>query len=597
MSNIMSIKNVKNKTSRSGFDLSRRVCFTAKVGELLPVWWRNVIPGDHFEIDLESVMRTAPVSSAAQARLRGYFDFFFVPMQQLWQFFNTTITQMNDNVQYASGPNKSDNISLSGYFPHSVLSSFDAYVSAVSSSEYSKDMFGFSRAFGSRRLKEYLGNHVSSASSGSLPFSLLPFAAYQKIYADFFRYTQWESPNSSTWNFNYLKDASIPWDIPTDDDYLKNYTLFDLRYCNYQKDFFHGVLPQPQFGETSSVPLNFSLADTTFGYAFSGSNAAAESSGNLGTVRSITTDGSEPAPNTDDYLARGVGLTLNNAYKYLKLTSSDGGRVEMTGNLSILVLRQYEMFQKWKEVSLAAEEDYKQQIEAHWGISVSDYLSGMVRYLGGIDENIRINEVVNTNLVQGESTQPADIAGKGYGETKGTITFDSKGEYGIVMCIYHALPLLDYCTSFFEPELSLVKATDYPIPELDSIGMDVVPSSFLSTRQNNPLPDFLGYATRYLMFKTSFDTLQGAFIDSLKNWVLPFVDEDIVVSSSDALTPDDNPNVVGDIRYQFFKVNPHITDSIFAVSADDSYNTDPLWYWTYIRCRATRLLDYNGLPY
>ena len=593
----MSIKNVKNKTSRSGFDLSRRVCFTAKVGELLPIWWRNVVPGDHFEIDLESVMRTAPVSTAAQARLRGYFDFFFVPMQQLWQFFNTTITQMNDNVQYASGPNKSDNKPLSGYLPHTTYNILSSFIEAVSTSEnYSKNLFGFDRSFCCTKLKDYLFLRPGKVGFKNRPFSLLPFAAYQKIYADFFRYTQWESPNSSTWNLNYIQDASQPFEIPTDGDYLKNNTMFDLRYCNYQKDFFHGVLPNPQFGETSSVPLNFSLADTTFGYAFSGSNAAPESSGNVGNVWSMSTDGSESGPNTDDYLSRGTGLTLSNAYKYLKLTSADGGRVGMTGNLSILVLRQYEMFQKWKEVSLAAEEDYKQQIEAHWGISVSDYLSGMVRYLGGIDENIRINEVVNTNLVQGDSTQPADIAGKGYSDAKGSIVFESKGEYGIIMCVYHALPLLDYVTTFCEPEFSLIKATDYPIPELDSIGMDVVPSYFLSSRGTSPLPDFLGYGTRYLMFKTSFDLAVGAFTTTLKNWILPYSDSDLVISS-DALTPDDNPNVTGEIRYQFFKVNPHITDSIFATSADDSFDTDPLWYWTYVRCRASRLFDYNGLPY
>ena len=37
MANIMSLKNVRNKASRNGFDLSRRTCFTSKVGELLPV--------------------------------------------------------------------------------------------------------------------------------------------------------------------------------------------------------------------------------------------------------------------------------------------------------------------------------------------------------------------------------------------------------------------------------------------------------------------------------------------------------------------------------------------------------------------------------
>ena len=44
MANIMSMKSVKNRPTRSGYDLSRRTCFTAKVGELLPIWWNYVLP-------------------------------------------------------------------------------------------------------------------------------------------------------------------------------------------------------------------------------------------------------------------------------------------------------------------------------------------------------------------------------------------------------------------------------------------------------------------------------------------------------------------------------------------------------------------------
>ena len=31
--------------------------------------------------------------------------------------------------------------------------------------------------------------------------------------------------------------------------------MFDLRYCNYQKDLFHGIMPNPQFGDTAAVPV------------------------------------------------------------------------------------------------------------------------------------------------------------------------------------------------------------------------------------------------------------------------------------------------------------------------------------------------------
>ena len=53
----------------------------------------------------------------------------------------------------------------------------------------------------------------------------------------------------------------------------------------------------------------------------------------------------------------------------------------------------------------------------------------MCRYLGGNSNNVQINEVVNTNLVSGDSAQPADLAGKGIGSQRGSIRFNSNGEY------------------------------------------------------------------------------------------------------------------------------------------------------------------------
>ena len=70
MANVMSMKNVKNNPSRNGFDLSQKINFTAKAGELLPVWLREVMPGDKVTIDLQSFTRTQPVNTAAFARMR-----------------------------------------------------------------------------------------------------------------------------------------------------------------------------------------------------------------------------------------------------------------------------------------------------------------------------------------------------------------------------------------------------------------------------------------------------------------------------------------------------------------------------------------------
>ncbi|QIR82319.1 major capsid protein [Chicken microvirus mg7_1] len=599
--NIMSLVKARNKTSRSGYDLSKRIAFSTKPGELHPIWWRNVFPGDHWEFDLNSFMRTAPVATASQGRLRYYYDFFFVPMEQLWQFFPTFITQMNDNKQHSNGLLKSQNPNLDGTLPSFTMGDFSAYTNALNSSSYKTNMFGFSRVALSRRLFNYLtGPRFNSdgsligGSTGLVPHSLLPWAAYQKIYADYFRYTQWETVNPATFNFNFMKgsgDTELAdyTSTITSNDFLRNETIFDMRYCNYQKDLFHGLLPTSQFGEEAAVPLTFSAASKV-----DINHPLFQLSKPLGN-KTIGATFSPNETNTLSYLGATDSSSANpivNINGSLIYDSSSA-----FGSLPILLLRQYESYQKWKEISLAAEEDYKSQLEAHWGVSVSEYLSGMVRYLGGISGNVNVNEVVNQTLTDAE----ANIRGKGLDSANGKITFDFKGEYGILMIIQHSLPLLDYNTSGYHLESTMIHAEDYPIPELDSIGMEQLPSYYLSTASSVfPNVSLIGYMPRYCQFKTDYDVVFGAFRSSLKNWVLPYDDSDVIDANNSSMTPDDNPNVGlqgSYLRYQFFKCNPHIVDDMFASVMDDTPETDPLWFWCYLNIRVTRSLDRNGLPY
>ena len=94
MANIMNMKQMRNNVSRNGFDLSFKKNFTAKAGELLPVMVKEVLPGDVFDINLSTFTRTQPINTAAFARMREYYDFFFVPYNLLWNKADTVLTKM-----------------------------------------------------------------------------------------------------------------------------------------------------------------------------------------------------------------------------------------------------------------------------------------------------------------------------------------------------------------------------------------------------------------------------------------------------------------------------------------------------------------------
>ena len=61
MASYTGMSNLQNHPHRSGFDIGRKNAFTAKVGELLPVYWDISMPGDKYKFNVEYFTRTQPV--------------------------------------------------------------------------------------------------------------------------------------------------------------------------------------------------------------------------------------------------------------------------------------------------------------------------------------------------------------------------------------------------------------------------------------------------------------------------------------------------------------------------------------------------------
>lgn len=576
MANIMSLKSVRNKPSRNGFDLSFKKNFTAKAGELLPVMVKEVLPGDTFKINLKAFTRTQPVNTAAFARIREYYDFFFVPYNLLWNKSNTVLTQMLDNPQHAVSIDPSQNFLLNGEMPYTSSSSIASYINSLKNSstfaDYRSNYFGYDRATCSVKLLEYLGygNYESFLTSdwstsplmANLNHNIFGLLAYQKIYSDFYRESQWERVSPSTFNVDYLNGQSMYFtDLSSQSNFIHYYNFFDLRYCNWQKDLFHGVLPHQQYGETAVASITPNVTGKL-------------TLSNFGTVGTVAS-----------------GLATKNLPAF-----------DTVGDLSILALRQAEFLQKWKEITQSGNKDYKDQLEKHWGVSVGDGFSELCTYLGGVSSSIDINEVVNTNLT---GSAAADIAGKGVGVANGEINFDSKDRYGLIMCIYHCLPLLDYTTDMLDPAFLKVNSTDFAIPEFDRVGMQSMPLVQLM----NPLQSFanasglvLGYVPRYVDYKTSVDQSVGGFKRTLNSWVISYGNESVknqVTLPADAppVEPSEPVPSVAPMNFTFFKVNPNCLNPIFAVEVNSDMSTDQFLCSSFFDVKAVRNLDTDGLPY
>lgn len=617
-SNIMGLHGLKNKTSRNSFDLSHRNLFTAKVGELLPCFVQEVNPGDSIKLDSSYFTRTAPLQTAAFTRLRENVQYFFVPYQCLWKYFEGQVKNMTKNAnggdisQIATSPFANAKVSTEMPFIsytalHAYLNKLLNYVdSSANPTELSNPFLynnGCWRHAESAKLLQLLGygNFVQQFKnfSGSKPYSLLHvenapalsvfrLLAYQKICNDFYTYRQWQPYNASLCNIDYITpDSSSSMDLSSKfssisvSDLGKS-NMLDMRFSNLPLDYFNGVLPTPQFGSESVVSLSQN-EDVYTGYDTFQWQTLDGSAFPTGSVSSSNSDLSLTAN----------GKSIGHAH-FLPSGS-------ITSSLSIAALRQATALQKYKEIQLANDPDFESQIEAHFGIKPKHDMHKS-RFIGGSSSMIDINPVVNQNLGAGQSQSNEAItkaAPTGQGGSSFKFTADT---FGVVIGIYRCTPVLDYAHVGIDRTLLKTDASDFVIPELDSIGMQqtfqcelFAPTSQItasaSDKRKYDMSRTFGYAPRYSEFKVSFDRYNGAFCDTLKSWVTGF---NTHIFDSDRWN---------DMSYfsisvpQLFVCRPDIVKDIFTLQTYHDSNDDNLYVGMVNMCYATRNLSRYGLPY
>lgn len=598
----MSMKEIKGSVSRSSFDLSGKNVFSAKISEILPVSVVHCIPDDYYDIDVTHFTRTSPVNTAAYTRIQEHFNWYFVPYQQIWNKFNSFYTQMKDNVSVAESLTLPSEIgNQHPYFTTHQIYDYIYQLNSQETGHQSKtNYFGFNRPELTCKLLHYMGYGdfypaLTQELDGSDPnnenIALNPFAllAYHKIYYDHIRNSQWEKNYAPAYNINYLSGLDGFNNIPISQLYRQGNpyeNLFDIHYSNWNKDMFMGVLPNSQFGDVATIMAS----DIPFGVAYTGLTIN-QSNSNV-----ATNDYGQLVANTSN------SWTLTNISNIAK--SLGVNTEQLSQRFSILALRQAEAVQRLKEIQQSHSQDFKAQMEARWHVSLSDAQSELCKWLGGDSSMLDITEVVNNNLNESQDSQ-AVIKGKGVGVGKGSIKFKTEVP-GILMCLYHAVPVLDYSISGINPHNLKTYWTDYAQPELDRTGMVSVPTITLvhdyNLNQNHPfisLPKLLGYAPRYYEYKTGLDQVHGSFYNGgEENWIAPFTSEYIyqyILSLGD--WEQSEWSFFANIDYRFFKISPSIVNPIFAVNAGDGVDTDQLKVNSFFKIYAVRNLDYDGLPY
>lgn len=573
MSDFNPLDRAKITTHRSSFDLSSKKLFTAKVGELLPCYWQIAIPGNTYRISADWFTRTVPVNTAAYTRIKEYYDFFAVPLRLISRALPQAFTQMTDYM--TSAASSTSNTEGLKSVPYTTLKSIsDSFI--LASTTGTLDDVGLPFTYGACKILDLLGygsfidstnttkDAISSAYLGYKPTSddnnplvyrvsqavnLLPLLTYQKVYFDIFSNAQWEKHLAYSYNVDY-------WDGKTQLSLSPD--MFKLRYANYPKDYFMGMLPSSQYGD---VAVLLGVNNPSFG----GSSL-------------VAAGGSAPRLVNPSGTAVGLNKTGPGSDKPIILNS----------DLSALSIRATEYLQRWKEVVQFASKDYSDQMAAQFGIKAPEYMGNHCHYIGGWSNVININEVVNTNLDTQDSQ--ASIAGKGVGSNSGhTLNYSCGAEHQVILAVYHAVPMLDWDVSGQAPQLTVTSISDFPQPAFDQLGMQPVPALNLINDKSRTAEGALGYNLRYWQWKSAIDTVHAGFRKGLayRSWAAALDGWDVLTSS-------------GTFSYQSMKVRPQQLNSIFLpqVSGDHSgVSYDQLLCNVNFQVYAAQNLDRNGLPF
>lgn len=677
---VLGMHRLKNKVNRNAFDLSHRHMFTAQVGELLPVFTQWVNPNETFKIGYNGKTRTAALNTDAFTRIRENIQYYFVPFQSLWKFFEQQVNNMvkgdaGQNIsKFASSSTESSKISTSlpyisyvdiafwlslmfnhaldavngyfvahtsgrsavgfkeycdsssaysdvficdgyrlcraakllmalGYGNFSVVVQYDIYAMAEAyvRSGASWDKTAFSKNY---KFSLNLTGFESSSIKNSPNLSILPLLAYHKICNDHYRNEKWQPFEPWTCNIDYLDPSHHSMNATT---FISSSiftslmtSILDLENSNLPIDYFTSVLPRAQYGDESAVSVGLNNTDALFRIKDSADN-----------TKGAIFGGSSYAAADDLQKANSAPVSAHDGYVAPVRTSSTGlqlvgfsGNLTADASMKISALRSATALQKYKEIQNSNDPDFASQVLAHFGIKPKVDTRTSV-FIGGDDKTLSINPQVNTNFLDGG--QP-DIKAIGVGDLSAGCKFTAT-TYGMIIGIYRAVPQLDYSRVGIDRNLFKTDATDFPIPELDSIGMQTqfrcelsAPVLGLNTSLNpvTVTPSSIdmsvtyGYAPRYAELKSAKDYFEGGFCGSYSSWVTGY-DESFLrfwrrnqgsQSISQYMSIDD-----------LFKCRPSLLYPIFVNQWSGTVNDDKLLVGSVNTCVAVRPFSMYGLPY
>lgn len=442
--------------NRSRFNISEGLKTTINVGDLVPVYWEEMNPGDQFNFNVNGLFRLTTPIVPIMDNLRVKLYSFFVPNRLLWSHWENFMGE-----QEKDGTTKD-------------------YIVPLINVGQAKEM----------SLSDYLGVPLNVGNAvTSLQVSALPYRAYLKIWNEWFRseFLQKEHIFSDG-------DETVSITDKTDTNY-KDYLLFNsLLKKGKNFDYFTSALPFPQVGEPITIPLTGNAGV----FAANTANDFDVKASGLKTVVAYGNNAAMLVRNDDKKVnATGLDTTI-----FADMSEVSGATIED--------LRNAFMIQRILEKDAQGGVRYIEQIRSHWHVVNPDYRLQRSHFLGSKSIPVTINPIAQTSATSQDSTPQANLSAVGVGGMRQHLFNYGATEHGILM----VLACLDGDVSYQQglpKKFSKKMRFDYMFPELANLGEQPILNKEIFAQGTAEDDKVFGYTERYRELKQGFSKITGKF--------------------------------------------------------------------------------------
>lgn len=437
---------------RSTFMMQHTLKTTLDAGKLIPIYVREVMPGDDFSLNMVAFARLATFTVVPMDNLHFETFFFYVPYRILWTNFVKMMGEQD---------NPGDSIS---YTIPQIVSKASGY-----------DI---------NSLYDYMGLPTLGQMQAAATYShsALPLRAYAKIWDDWFRDENLQN--------------SI---LPSKGDGPDLYTAYTLLPRGKRKDYVAGALPWPQKGNTAvTLPLGTTAPVVSTGtgiptFSYSGSPGAPLVSKNA----------------TDTAF---VGTSATGASSLTWATTSLRTDLTAATAASIDALNLATQMQVYLQRDARGGTRFVEQIWSHFKVRNPDFRLQRAEYLGGGHSTITTEPIPQTSAtgLTGGSAPIGTLASTGAMRATGHGFRQAFTEWGVIIGLCNVRADITYQQGV-QRFWNNTTRYDFYVPAFAQLGEQAVYNREVYARGDANDPLVFGYQERWAHERYHPSMITGLF--------------------------------------------------------------------------------------